>query len=93
PARAPNFFTLKRLSLPIVEIAFGVYMTICAYISISMYLGYWDKATLAAIPFLLVFAAGYLYVGVGSVYALWQMQVQADAEFAAALAEQPEIAA
>jgi len=93
PARATNFFTLKRLSLPIVEIAFGVYMTICAYISISMYLGYWDNATLAAIPFLLVFAAGYLYVGVGSVYALWKMQVQADAEFAAALAEQPEIAA
>ena len=94
PAAAPNFFTLKRLALPIVEIAFGTYMAICAFMSITMYISWADNATLAAIPFLLIFASGYFYVGVGSVYALWKMQIQADEEFAAALAaaEQPEVA-
>jgi len=90
PPSAPTFLTLKRLSLPIIEIAFGCYMAVCAYLSISMYFMSWDKATLAAIPFLLIFASGYLYVGVGSVYALWKMQLQAEEEFAAA--QEPEIA-
>jgi hypothetical protein len=77
---APRFFTLKKLALPIIEIAFGCYMACCVYISVAMYLWYGEKASLAAVPFLLIFASGYFYVGVGSIYALWQMHLQAQDE-------------
>lgn len=87
-APAPRFLTFKRLALPIVEIAFGCYMACCVYISVACYLWYGDKASLASIPFLLIFASGYFYVGVGSVYALWKMHLEAQEE----LAEEPEIA-
>jgi hypothetical protein len=81
----PNFFTLKRLALPIVEIAFGCYMACCIYISVAMYLWYGEKWSLASVPFLLIFASGYFYVGFGSVYALWNMQLEAQEEYEEAL--------
>jgi len=84
----PRFLTFKKLALPIVEIAFGTYMACCIYISVAMYMWYGEKASLASIPFLLIFAGGYFYVGVGSVYALWKMQMEAAEEYA----EAPEIA-
>jgi len=70
--------------LPICEIAFGCYMACCIYISVAMYMWWGDKASLASIPFLLIFAGGYFYVGVGSVYALWKMHMDAQEEFAEA---------
>jgi hypothetical protein len=82
--QAPRFLTFKRLALPICEIAFGCYMACCIYISVAMYFWWGDKASLASIPFLLIFAGGYFYVGVGSVYALWKMHMDAQDEFEAA---------
>jgi hypothetical protein len=86
--QAPKFLTFRRLMLPILEIAFGCYMACCIYISVAMYMWYGDKASLASIPFLLIFAGGYFYVGMGSVYALWKMHLDAREE----LAEAAEIA-
>jgi cellulose synthase/poly-beta-1,6-N-acetylglucosamine synthase-like glycosyltransferase len=87
----PNFLTLKRLALPIIEIAFGCYMASCIWISVWYLCGLWPgqtKSGIASLPFLFIFAGGYLYVGMGSVYALWKMQMDAQEEFA----EAPEIA-
>ncbi|MFI5380701.1 MAG: glycosyltransferase [Tepidisphaerales bacterium] len=69
--QALRVFTFKRLSLPIIELAFGCYMLSCLWISI--YYGY----GLAAAPFLLIFATGYFYVGLNSVWVLWHMQQEA----------------
>jgi cellulose synthase/poly-beta-1,6-N-acetylglucosamine synthase-like glycosyltransferase len=88
---APKFLTFKRLALPIVEIAFGCYMASCIWISVWYLCGLWpgqSKSGIASLPFLLIFAGGYLYVGVGSVMALWKMQMDAQEE----MAEAPEIA-
>jgi hypothetical protein len=87
----PNFLTLKRLALPIIEIAFGCYMASCIWISVWYLCGLWPgqtKSGIASLPFLFIFAGGYLYVGMGSVYALWKMQMDAQEDFA----EAPEIA-
>jgi cellulose synthase/poly-beta-1,6-N-acetylglucosamine synthase-like glycosyltransferase len=74
----PNFLTLKRLTLPIVEIAFGCYMS--CFIFISLYYHF----ARGSVPFLLIFAGGYFYVGVNSLYVLWRMQQEAEQEFAEA---------
>ena len=79
-----------RLALPIVEIAFGCYMATCIWISVWYLCGFWPgqpKSGLASLPFLLIFAGGYFYVGVGSVFALWKMQMEAEAEMAEETAE------
>jgi cellulose synthase/poly-beta-1,6-N-acetylglucosamine synthase-like glycosyltransferase len=60
-------FTLKKLMLPLVEIAFGIYMFICLTISVVSWRG------IGSAPFLAIFCAGYLYVGFNSFYALYQM--------------------
>jgi len=60
-------FTLKRLTLPIIEIAFGVYMFVCLLICVFSWRG------LGSAPFLAVFCAGYFYVGFSSIYALHRM--------------------
>lgn len=88
--RVPQFLTLKRLALPIVEIAFGCYMASCIWISVWYLCGLWPdqpKSGIASLPFLLIFAGGYFYVGVGSVFALWKMQMEAEAELAEETAE------
>jgi cellulose synthase/poly-beta-1,6-N-acetylglucosamine synthase-like glycosyltransferase len=76
-----RFLTAKKLWLPILEVAFGSYMALCIVISVWYGFGY------STIPFLLIFAGGYYYVGFSSLYVLFQMN--REAEEAAALAIPP----
>ena len=69
-------------SSPTIEIAFGVYMVCCMGISI------WYGFAQTTVPFLMIFAGGYFYVGFSSVATLLKMQRQADEAFA--LAAEPE---
>lgn len=66
--RQQSVYTLKRLSLPIIEIAFGIYMSCWILVSIV------DDFCLSSIPFLGIFAGGFFYVGFSSLYALYKMQ-------------------
>jgi cellulose synthase/poly-beta-1,6-N-acetylglucosamine synthase-like glycosyltransferase len=68
----PSLLTLKRMMLPIIEVAFGCYMS--CFVFISLYY----KFARGSVPFLLIFAGGYLYVGCSSLYVLWRMQQEAD---------------
>ncbi len=70
--RPQRVFTFHRLSVPIVEIAFGFYMASCIWISLYYSFGR------AAVPFLLIFASGYFYVGLNSFYVLWKMEKEAE---------------
>lgn len=72
PAR---IFTFRRLSLPIIEISFGLYMSCCLWITLY-YLTSLDRIGYLSVPFLGIFAGGYFYVGFSSLYALWQMSRQ-----------------
>src|SRR5207247_7099065 len=79
--RKGGVFTIDRLLLPILEIAFGCYMGSCLWISLRYQCGifaYSDKSGWASVPFLLIFAGGYFYVGFGSLYAMWRMSQEAD---------------
>jgi cellulose synthase/poly-beta-1,6-N-acetylglucosamine synthase-like glycosyltransferase len=76
-ADRPAIWTLKRLTLPIIEIAFGIYMSIFIFISL------WYQFAYASIPFLAIFAGGYFYVGFSSIYVLWKMQQEAEEQIAA----------
>lgn len=71
-----SVFTLKRLWLPVLEIGMGSYMLLCIYISLMWSFGQ------TSIPFLLIFATGYFYVGFSSLHALHLMNraAHADAE-------------
>lgn len=60
-------WTFRRLTLPILEIAFGCYMLSCVYISIKYEFGR------ASVPFLMIFASGFFFVAFSSLHALWQM--------------------
>jgi cellulose synthase/poly-beta-1,6-N-acetylglucosamine synthase-like glycosyltransferase len=71
--RGGSVYTLKRLSLPIIEIAFGCYMS--SWILISLYYDF----CLMSVPFLGIFAGGYFYVGFSSLHALYKMQQDRDA--------------
>jgi cellulose synthase/poly-beta-1,6-N-acetylglucosamine synthase-like glycosyltransferase len=71
--KAASFYTFKRLALPIVEIAFGLYMS--SWIVISIYYDF----CMAAVPFLGIFAGGYFYVGFNSLHALRKMQQEREA--------------
>jgi cellulose synthase/poly-beta-1,6-N-acetylglucosamine synthase-like glycosyltransferase len=82
--KAPDYLTLKRLMLPIIEIAFGCYMVCCMLIAI-----WWQFAT-TTIPFLLIFAGGYFYVGFSSIATLIDMQRQADLALAEETVVEPE---
>jgi len=62
----------ERLTLPIIEICFGIYMSIFIFISL-----YWQFAY-ASVPFLCIFAGGYFYVGFSSLYVLYKMQQDAE---------------
>jgi hypothetical protein len=78
-----SVMNLKKLTLPMIEIAFGVYMLVCLMISVFS-----GRGTSSA-PFLAVFSAGYFYVGFNSMYALYRMnQGSDDAEEAAEPVEQ-----
>ena len=67
--RASRVFTFKRLWLPMLEVAMGIYMAFCVWISIYFGFGY------TSVPFMIIFATGYLYVGCSSMHALWKMHV------------------
>jgi cellulose synthase/poly-beta-1,6-N-acetylglucosamine synthase-like glycosyltransferase len=75
--KAGSVLTFRRMMLPIIEIAFGCYMACCVFISL-----YWDFGR-GSVPFLLIFAGGYFYVGFGSLHALYRMQQEAEEELAA----------
>jgi cellulose synthase/poly-beta-1,6-N-acetylglucosamine synthase-like glycosyltransferase len=69
--RSAGFLTLRRLGLPIIEIAFGCYMS--CWIFISMYYSF----CVSSVPFLAIFAVGYFYVGFTSMHVLWKMHRKA----------------
>jgi cellulose synthase/poly-beta-1,6-N-acetylglucosamine synthase-like glycosyltransferase len=73
---APKF-NLSKLCLPVIECAFGLYMV--SFIVISVRYG----AALTAIPFLLIFAGGYLYVGGSTIWVLYRRHQDALAAVAA----------
>ncbi len=72
--------TFKRLWMPFLEIAFGVYMAMCIAISLIYSFGY------GTIFFLLIFSGGYFYVGFSSLHALWKMHREAEMDTAAVVA-------
>jgi cellulose synthase/poly-beta-1,6-N-acetylglucosamine synthase-like glycosyltransferase len=72
--QAQKVFTLKRLAVPIIEISFGCYMSV--FMFVSMYYAFAP----ASIPFLLIFAGGYFYVGWSSLSVLWKMHQEAQAQ-------------
>ena len=81
--RSSGVWTFKRLTLPILEIAFGCYMASCLWISFWYQCGilpHSDKSGWASVPFLLIFAGGYFYVGFGSLWAMYQMSQEAGEE-------------
>ncbi|GIW76710.1 MAG: glycosyl transferase [Phycisphaerae bacterium] len=62
---APKF-NFSKLCLPAIEIAFGIYMLSFIVISIKY------SAALTTIPFLMIFAGGYLYVGCSTLWVLYR---------------------
>ena len=58
----------RKLPMPVLEIAFGCYML--AFIAISVRYGF----ALGSLPFTVLFAAGYFYVGVGTLHALYRQR-------------------
>ena len=56
-----------KLWMSLIEIAMGLYMIQCAAISFQ------EHATLLSLPFLLLFAGGYLYVGIASLRNQWRV--------------------
>ncbi len=77
-AKRPRIWTFDKLSLPIIEIAFGVYMSCFVFISV-MY-----TYAVLALPFIIIFAAGYFYVGLSSIAVLWRMHRENEAAALAA---------
>lgn len=75
-------WTFKRVSMPIIEVAFGLYMLCNVYISLKYNFGS------MSVPFLMIFAAGFFYVSFSSLWALWQMHTQQE-ELIAAMAAAP----
>ena len=62
---APRF-NYSKIMLPIVEIAFGVYMS--CFIAVSLLYNF----ALTSVPFLCIFAGGYFYVGFSSLSVLYR---------------------
>ena len=77
---AKSIWTLNKLMLPIIEIAFGAY--IGCYIVISIKYNF----AVPSVPFLLIFCVGYFYVGFSSLWVLWRMHREREA----ALSEGPQ---
>lgn len=84
---AQNVLAFKRLAMPIIEIAFGCYMS--CFIFISLYYNY----AKGSVPFLLIFAGGYFYVGFTSLHVLWKMQQDQELALSPAEASEPLSAA
>jgi cellulose synthase/poly-beta-1,6-N-acetylglucosamine synthase-like glycosyltransferase len=79
-------FPVSKLLIALLEIIFGAYITV--FIVWTML--YPQALGYGAIPFLLIFAGGYFYVGVTTVYVLYRMHyatsTEEDAEPAEAIA-------
>jgi cellulose synthase/poly-beta-1,6-N-acetylglucosamine synthase-like glycosyltransferase len=71
--KPPSFYTFRQLALPIIEIAFGMYMS--CWIAISIYYEF----CLSSVPFLGIFAGGFFYVGFSSLRALHEMHKEREA--------------
>lgn len=85
--RRDGMWSLKKLSLPAVEIGMGLYMAWCLWTAVAMLWQADDRlAGVAGIPFLFIFSSGYLYVGFGTLYALWKMHHQQQAAATPAVA-------
>ncbi len=65
--KSSGFWTLKTLGLPIVETAFGIYISCFVFISVVY------QYAIFSLPFLVMFAVGYFYVGISSFLVLWRM--------------------
>ncbi|MCE9592329.1 MAG: glycosyltransferase [Planctomycetes bacterium] len=66
PARERHRFLPSpslKLWINLLELAFGGYMLLCVYLAFTH-----PGATVVSIPFLLLFAAGYLYVGISGLH-------------------------
>ncbi|MGF1632457.1 MAG: glycosyltransferase [Phycisphaerae bacterium] len=64
-SKSTSPLSFQKLALPILEVAFGCYMS--CFIFIALYYQIWR----GSVPFLCIFAGGYLYVGCSSVWTLW----------------------
>jgi cellulose synthase/poly-beta-1,6-N-acetylglucosamine synthase-like glycosyltransferase len=58
-------FKVKRSIVPVIELIFGIYMAACATLALVTH-----SAT-GTVPFLIIFSAGYLYVGLFTLQARW----------------------
>jgi hypothetical protein len=63
--RKAGSFKNKLSVLPFIEIVFGLYMVACTAIAV------WTHSASGTIPFLVIFAFGYLYVGVLTLHSRW----------------------
>lgn len=79
---APKF-DYGKLALPIIEVAFGLYMTCFIIISLRY------QSALTSIPFLMIFAGGYFYVGFSTLLVLYQRHQQALSEVQIEVVEEP----
>ena len=59
-------FTGRGSLVPFVELAFGCYVTLCIALCVRQ-----GMALSFSLPFLLIFAAGYFYTSLGSLYTNW----------------------
>lgn len=67
PMSKPTFKLPKvHFWMAIIEVAMGLYMVECCRLAMR------NERTLFSTPFLALFAAGYLYVGIASLWGLWQ---------------------
>jgi cellulose synthase/poly-beta-1,6-N-acetylglucosamine synthase-like glycosyltransferase len=71
--------TLKKIALPLIEIAFGCYMFACLFVSVVFWFG------IGSAPFLAIFSCGYFYVGFSSLHALYKMSREPQGEAAVAI--------
>ena len=67
-------FQVKLNVVPLIELIFGVYMAVCATLAILM------RSATGTIPFLIIFSAGYLYVGALTLHNRWLSSRAAKAE-------------
>ena len=58
-------FKKKSTLLPYIEVILGLYMAACTVIAV------WTKSASGTVPFLVIFAFGYLYVGVLTFHSRW----------------------
>jgi len=64
-------FGRKGSLMPFIELAFGVYVTICIVLSFQKGL-----SLFFSLPFLIVFAVGYFYVGIYTLWGTWISKIR-----------------